>query len=250
MHPIDELNPILRKLRMSGVIQSLELRLKQAIDDDLAHGEFLLRLLTDEVERRDAKQLDLRLHRANFDHQKTIDDYDFTFNPVVPKAKIIDLATCAFIDKHENICLVGKTGLGKSHIAQAIGHRACLAGYSVSYTSAHEMMTGLRASRADGTYDKRLEKYTNVDLLIIDDLGLRTLEHDEPMDLYEIIRRRYEKGSLIITSNRAIEEWPPLFHDPLLAGAALDRLLHHCHVIILGGKSYRGPEDKKIKKAA
>jgi DNA replication protein DnaC len=107
MHPIDEIIPILKKLRLSGVLQSLDLRTRQAADDDLSHAEFLLRLLTDEVERRDAKQLDLRLRRANFEHQKSLEDFDFRFNPKIPKSKILDLATCSFIKKHENICIVG-----------------------------------------------------------------------------------------------------------------------------------------------
>ena len=249
MHPTDELIPILKKLRLSGLLSSLELRVRQAGDDNLAPTEFLYRLLHDEVERRESKQLDLRLRRAAFEHQKTLEDFDFTFNPQIPKTKVLDLATCSFIDKHENICLIGKTGVGKSHIAQAIGHRACIAGYTTLYTSAHQMMTKLRASRADDTYERQISRFTASNLLIIDDLGLRSLSRDEPMDLYEVIRQRYERGSLIITSNRAIEEWPPLFHDQLLAGAAMDRLLHHCHVVVLEGNSFRNPPRKRAKRA-
>jgi DNA replication protein DnaC len=137
--------------------------------------------------------------------------------------------------------LLGQTGVGKSHIVQAIGHRACVAGHNVFYTSAHEMLTQLRASRADASYDRRLARLTTPDLLIIDDLGLRPLAGDEPIDLYEVIRRRYERASTITTSNRAIVEWAPLFKDELLAGAALDRLLHHAHVIEITGHSYRNP---------
>ena len=220
MHPIDELLPILEKLRLSGVLQSLELRTRQAADDDLSHPEFLLRLLTDEIERHEAKQLDVRLRRASFEHAKSLEDFDFTFNPKIPKSKIIDLATCAFVSRRENVLLCGTTGVGKSHIGQALGHRACMAGYAVLYTSAHDMLRQLRAARADGSHDRKLPRYVGPDLLIIDDLGPRALKHDEPIDLYEIIRRRYEQGSMIITSNRAVEEWPPLFRDALLASAA------------------------------
>lgn len=137
--------------------------------------------------------------------------------------------------------LVGPAGVGKSHVAQALGERACRAGYSVCYTPAHQMLTQLRAARADKSLDRRMLKFTAPDLLIIDDLGLRPLEHDEPVDLYEIIRARYERGAMVITSNRALEEWYPMFLDELMASAAMDRLLHHAHVIVLEGHSYRNP---------
>ncbi len=250
MHPTDELVPLLKKLRLSGVLQTLELRTRQAADDDLSHPEFLLRLLTDEVERRDAKQLELRLRRATFEHNKSLEDFDFTFNPKIPKSRIIDLATCGFVDKRENVCLVGQTGVGKSHIAQALGHRACVAGNSVVYTSAHHMLTQLRAARGDGTHDRKMLRYTSPAVLIIDDLGLRALTGNEPIDLYDIIRQRYERASTMITSNRALEEWAPLFDDPLLANAAMDRLLHHAHVIEVAGDSYRNPPRGSRKKAS
>lgn len=248
MHPNEDLVPILKKLRLSGVLASIDLRVRQAADDNLAHSEFLYRVLHDEVERRESKQLDLRIRRANFEHQKTLDDFDFGFNPDIPKAKIVDLATCSFVSRRENICFVGKTGLGKSHIAQAIGHRACLLGHSVVFTSAQQMFVQLRASRADDSYDRKLQRLVAPDLLILDDLGLRPLTQDEPMDLYEVIRQRYEKNSIIFTSNRDVDEWYPLFNDPLLASAAMDRMLHHCHVVELDGDTYRNPPKGKRSK--
>src|ERR1041385_1972258 len=123
MSPTDDLIPLLKKLRLSGVLQSLELRTRQAVDDNLSHGEFLLRLLSDEVERRDGKQLEQRVRRANFEHAKTLEDFDFPFNPNVPKARVIDLATCNFVEQRQNVLLLGPTGVGKSHIAQSLGHR-------------------------------------------------------------------------------------------------------------------------------
>jgi DNA replication protein DnaC len=250
MSPTDELVPMLKKLRLSGVLQSLQLRTQQAADDNLSLSEFLYRLLGDEVERRDAKQLSQRVRRASFEHARTLEDFDFHFNPSVPKAKVLELGTCSFLERHDNVLIVGPTGVGKSHLAQALGHRACRAGFSALYVGAHEMLVQLRAARGDGSYDKRLLRFTSPELLIIDDLGLRGLTQDEPADLYEVVRQRYERRSTVITSNRAIEEWPPLFGDPLMASAAMDRLLHHSHLLVMEGDSYRNPPPARRRKPA
>lgn len=237
----EELVPVLKRLKLGGVLQTLDLRVRQAVDDNLDHHEFLLRLLQDEVERRDARALERRLKQASFDGQKTLEDFDFSFNPKLPKSILIDLGTCRFVDRKENVVLIGPAGVGKSHIAQALGHRACRLGHRVLYTPAHQLLSELRASRADYTWEKRIERLASLDLLIVDDLGLRPLGHDEPIDLYEIIRRRYERGSTIMTSNRDISEWYTLFGDALLASSAMDRLLHHCEVVVMEGHSYRNP---------
>lgn len=247
MSVVDELVPLLKKLRLSGVLQTLDLRTGQAVDDNLSHCEFLYRLLADEVERREAKQLEMRLRKASFEHGRTLEDFDFHFNPEIPKAKVVDLATCQFVARRENVLLVGHAGVGKSHLGQALGHRACQAGYSVLFTGAHEMFAQLRAARADNSYERKMLRFTTPDLLIVDDLGLRKLSHDEPLDLYEIIRLRYERTSTIITSNRDLDEIPPLFGDPLLASAAMDRLLHHSHVLRIEGESYRNPIRSRSK---
>ncbi len=239
MSPTDELIPQLKKLRLSGILETLDVRLRQAVDGELSHIEFLLRLFTDEVERRDTKQLQQRVSRAGFEHHKTLEEFDFAFNPKLPKSKLLDLTTCRFLDSHTNVLFVGPSGVGKSHIAQAVGHRACLSGRKTKYVTANALFTSLRAGRGDGTYDRKLAKIAAVDLLIVDDLGLRPMQFDEPLDLYEIIRQRYEKHSTIITSNRAVTEWYPMFGDELLASAAMDRLLHHSHIIELEGRSFR-----------
>jgi DNA replication protein DnaC len=245
MSPIDELVPTLKKLRLSGVLDTLELRRDQAVEDSLSYEEFLLRLVTDEVERRDSKMLTLRLRKANFEHRKTLHDFDFQFNPSVPKNKVIDLATCGFIREHRNVLLAGKSGVGKSHIAQALGHRACLQGHKVIYVEANDMMQQLRAARGDGTYDRKLLNFTTPDLLIIDDIGLYPLKHEAPLDLYEVIRQRYQRGAIILTSNRDLDEVGELFGDALLASAAMDRLLDNAHIITIDGDSFRNPPKNK-----
>jgi DNA replication protein DnaC len=249
MSQLDEMIVLLKKLRLSGVLNTLELRTRQAVDDNLAHSDFLFRLLLDEVERRDAGQLEQRVRRASFEHQKTFDDFDFSFNPKIPKAKVTDLATCVFVARKENALLIGHAGVGKSHIAQAIGHRACRAGHAVLYVEASDMLKQLRAARADGSYDRRMLRFTTPALLIIDDLGLRPLIGEEPGDLYEIVRHRHERGSTLITTNRSAEEIPALFGDPLLASAAMDRLLHNAHVLTFEGESFRNPPPNRRRGA-
>jgi DNA replication protein DnaC len=236
----DELQAVLKKLRLSGLAQSLDLRSRQAVDDDLSHVEFLVRLLADEVERRDGKQLEQRLRRASFEHERTLEDFDFQFNAQIPKSKLLDLATCAFVDRAENVLLVGPTGVGKTHLAQALGHRACRAGYTVLFTVATDMFKQLRAAKGDGSYERRLLRFTSPKLLIVDDLGLRPLRDEEPLDLYEVIRARHEKSATILTSNRDLEEIGKLFGDALLASAAIDRLLDGAHLVEIIGESYRG----------
>jgi len=241
MSTIEELAQQLKRLRMPGIMQSLDLRIQQAVEDNLSHEDFLCRLLTDEVERRDAKQLQLRLRKAAFSHDKTLESFDFEFNGSIPKSKIIDLATCRFLDRHENVLLIGPAGVGKSHLAQALGYRACRLRKNVMCLPAHQFFTQLRAARADNSLDNKLAAIARLDLLILDDLGLQPLPVEGPSDLYEVIRLRYERASTVVTSNRSIEEWYQMFADDLLASAAMDRLLHHVHIVELNGKSYRNP---------
>ena len=158
-----------------------------------------MRLPFDEVERRETKMLDQRIRKADFERQKTVEDFDFQFNPRVPKAKIIDLATCAFVSRKRNVLIVGKAGVGKSHIAQALGHRACRAGFKVLFVAAIDMLKHLRAARGDESYDKRMLRFTGPDLLIIDDVGLRKMSVEEASDLYEVIRLRHGRGPIIAT---------------------------------------------------
>ena len=234
-----QLTPKLKSLRLSGILETLELRNRQAVEEQLSCVEFLQRLLEDEVERRAQKQLTLRLRRASFDLEKTLEGFDFGFNPSIPRSQVFDLATGHFVERHENVLIQGPAGVGKSHLAQAFGHEACRRGFDVLFTSASRLLAHLHGGRADGTYERRLASYLRPDLLIVDDFGLKLLLPPAPEDFYEIINERYERGSLIITSNRAFAEWPDLFQSPLLASAALDRLAHNAHQLVITGDSYR-----------
>jgi DNA replication protein DnaC len=245
-----DLTVILKKLRLSGLLQSLDLRLKEHSDGNLATEEFLRRLLQDEIERRDGKQLDQRLRRASFEHERTLEGFDYHFNPTIPREKIATLGTCAFIGNRKNAIFVGPTGTGKSHLAQALGHRACRLGHQVQYLGATELFGSLRTGRGDGTYERKLEKLVRVELLIIDDLGLRPFRGDEPYDFHEIVRRRHEKRATIVTSNRDVDEWGDIFPEPLLAAATLDRLLEGAELIHLIGDSYRNPPPEKKRRSA
>lgn len=244
-----QLTPKLKALRLSGILATLDLRTRQAVDEQLSFVDFLQRLLEDEVERRAQKQLTLRLRRASFDLEKTLEGFDFTFNPTVPRGQLIDLATGRFIERHENVLIQGPAGVGKSHLAQALGHEACRRGFDVLFTSASRLLAHLHGGRADGTYERRVSTYLRPDLLIVDDFGLKPLVPPAPEDFYEIINGRYEHGSLIITSNRAFAEWPDLFHSPLLASAALDRLAHNAHQVVITGDSYRAKGARRSERS-
>ncbi len=234
--------PKLKALRLSGILDTLEVRTQQALAEQWTYGDFLERLLEDEVERRGQKQLALRVRRAALNTGKTLETFDFTFNPGVNRQLIYDLATGNFIRDRRNVLLCGPTGVGKSHLAQGLAHEACRRGFDVVFTDAHKLLRHLQAGRADGTYDKRLAAYTRVDLLVIDDFGLKPMQPPAAQDLYDVINERYERGAILLTSNRAPAEWATWFADPLLASAGLDRLSHRAHVLIITGASYRAKD--------
>ena len=197
-------------------------------------------MIQDEIERREARKLAQRLSRASFEEQKTLEGFDFAFNPKIKRALITNLATCIFIEKKEHVLIYGPAGVGKTHLAQAIGHEACRKGYDVLFVKSVKMLRSLHAARADHSWEKRIKKFLRPDLLIIDDFGLTALTPTQAEDFYEIVTERHLTSSMIINSNRPPQDWIPLFPDPVMANSALDRLAHHAHhIIIEGGESYR-----------
>jgi DNA replication protein DnaC len=246
MELMHQLTPQLKRLRLSGVLETLETRNRQAIDDQWTYVEFLSRLLEDEIARRDQKQLQLRLRRAAINTTKTLETFDFNFNPSLNRQKILDLATCDYIRQHHNVILCGPTGTGKSHVAQGLARAACEQSFNVLFVQTHKMLKHLNGGRADGSFERWLHTYLRPDLLVLDDFGLRPLQPPGPEDLYEIIDTRYEQGSILLTSNRAPAEWLDLFGDPLLASAGLDRLLHHAEILVASGSSFRARHRQEL----
>ena len=234
-----QLTPMLKQLRLSGVLATLEARHRQALDGRWSYVDFLERLLEDEVERRAQKQLALRLRRGSLNTTKTLEGYDFGFNPVISRQQVLHLAAGDYIRRRRNLLICGPTGVGKSHLAQALAHEAARQGHEVLFANTHKMLQHLHGGRADGTWEKRLAHYLRPDLLVLDDFGLKPLTDPAPSDLYDVINERYEVGSILVTSNRAPAEWPDLFGNPLLASAGLDRLAHQAETLIITGRSYR-----------
>jgi DNA replication protein DnaC len=241
-----QLTPQLKHLRLSGILESLEVRHRQAIDNKWSHIEFLEHLLQDEVERRGQKQLHLRLRRATLNTTKTLETFDFAFNPTLNRQQLLALATGDYIRDKRNVILCGPTGVGKSHLSQALGQEACRRGFDVLFINAYKMLQYLNGGRADGSLDRRLKTFLRPDLLILDDFGLKPLQSPAPSDLYDVISERYEKGSLLLTSNRPPVEWPGLFGDPLLAAAGIDRLCHRAEIIIMRGQSFRAQNRQPV----
>ena len=234
-----QLQPRLKRLRLGGMLQTLELRLDQAHQEKLGHLEFLELMLEDEIQRRANKALARRIQRARFDEAQTLSDFDFAFNPKIPASQIRDLATCSFIERKESVLLVGPVGVGKTHVAQAIGHAACMQGRSVLFDKTARVLSDLGAGHLDATWERRLRRYLAPDLVILDDFGLRAFSERQGEDLYELISERVRRGSTIVTSNRPPTEWYALFPNPVLAEGALDRLINASHHVTLDGKSYR-----------
>lgn len=248
MELLHQMTPHLKRLRLSGILDTLEARNQQAIDGRWSYVEFLARLVEDEVERRAQKQLGLRIRRAAINSTKTLETFNFDFNPTINRQQILDLATCTYIRQKRNALICGPTGVGKTHLAQALAHEACRRGYGVLFANTYRMLQHINGGRADDNLERRLQTYLRPDLLVLDDFGLKSLRPPAPEDLYDVINGRYEAGSILLTSNRALEEWPDLFADPLLASAGLDRLTHRADVILITGASFRAQRPRQGEK--
>lgn len=245
-----EMDRALRKLRMSGMAETLETRILEAQTNSAPPLDFLSALVSDELERRQDRLIQRRIKKARFrDHGKTLDNFDFDFNKKLNRRLVFELATARFIEKSEDAILLGPPGTGKSHLAQAIGYKAILQGWPVAYREAHILVEELADATFEDARKEYMEEMMKVPLLIIDDLGMRKLPNTAAEDLLELVMRRHERASTILTSNRPVEDWGKLLGDNAAVSALLDRLLHHGHALKCGPRSWRtsrpaNPEDQ------
>jgi len=243
MNPSPELAPQLKQLRLSGILDSLEARNRQAIESKLAFTEFLALLIGDEIARREQKKFTTRLRRAAFRTTKTLEQFDFERLPQLNRALVHDLATGRYLHERAPVLIVGPCGTGKSHLAQALGHCAVRQGVDVIFTTCTGLTQSLHAARATGAYERKLAQLARVPLLIIDDFGLKPLRPPADEDLHDLIAERYETAATIVTSNLDFPEWDQAFPaNRLLASATLDRLRHNAYCLVLDGQSYRAPK--------
>lgn len=243
-----QLTQLLKSLRLSGIMETLEVRNKEAIERKVTYIEFLTLLMQDEIERRNQARLATRLRRASFDPAKTLESFDFSFNPTIDKKQIYDLATCHFIEKKDSVWFLGQSGVGKTHLAHALSNEACRREIDALFITVDKMLRDINGGRADGTISRRMRKYTQPPLLVLDEFALKPFNGSHAEDFYDVINERCERGATIITSNRSEEEWPEVFGDALLASATLDRLSYRVHRIEITGPSYRARGNNKGRK--
>jgi DNA replication protein DnaC len=229
----------LRKLRLSGLLEGLEVRLQEAAGHGLSHAEFLELIVEDELAVRADRQLQRRVKAALFRELKPLDQFDWSFNPSLPKKQVFDLATCRFLREKRDVLWLGPPGVGKSFLVQAIGYQAIKAGYAVLYRSVFDVVRDFLHDETLAAEDKVLTRYLKPDLLIIDDMGMKQLPKRSGEYLFEIVMRRYETRSTMMTSNRPLEDWGKLLGDVPTATAILDRFLHHAELVQMNGRSYR-----------
>ncbi|MFC2173922.1 IS21-like element helper ATPase IstB [Acidobacteriota bacterium] len=248
------LKTVLKRLRLSGLLCTLPDRIAYTSKTKLGCQDFLELILQDEIDRREQTNLQQRLKRAQFQEEQTLESFDWDAPVSFDRDRVRELFGLGFLERKEDILLMGPVGVGKTLLASALGHAACRAGKRVLFLRADTMLKELHQSRADHSTDKALRRLITPDLLIIDDFALRALDRTQSSDLYEVIIERHRRSSTIFTGNRTIEEWIPLFADPILAQSAIDRLAHNAHQVVIEGESYRsrqGPAARnKARKSA
>jgi DNA replication protein DnaC len=235
----EALRKTLKQLRLSGLLESLEIRLQEAAGHGLSHGEFLELILQDELAVRANRQFERRFKAAEFRERKSLEDFDWSFNPSIPRKQVYDLASCRFLREGRDVLWLGPPGVGKSFLVQAIGYQAIKAGYTVLYRSIFDLVREFLHEEVLGQEDKTLTKYLKPEMLIIDDMGMKQLPRRSAECLFEVIMRRYETRSTMMTSNRPLEDWGKLLGDVPSATAILDRFLHHAEMVQMTGRSYR-----------
>lgn len=238
MKSAHQLEETLRSLKLFGMLETLEARLAQATAGELGHVELLQALCEDEVSRRDTAGTERRLKNAHFERHTTIEEFDFSFNPKTPAALIRDLSTLRFLDAGESVILHGPVGVGKSMIAQALGHQACRRGHHVLFTKASRLLADLAGGHADRTWETRLKRWARPGLLILDDFAMRDFTLAQADDLYEVITERGTRP-VIYTANRQASDWYSLFPNPVVAESILDRIVNSAHHVHMDGKSFR-----------
>jgi len=243
-----EISIMLKQLRLSHMQESLQQRNREAMEGKLSWTEFLGLLLQDEMLGRENRKFQGRIRRANVRTDKTLENFDFDFNPRVSAPQIQELGSCRFIDEKSPVLIVGPCGTGKSHIAQAIAHCAIRKGIDTLWLPQSKLFGELQAARAAGCYEKKFADFAKIPLLIIDDFGLRPMRSPQDEDFHDLISERYERAATIVTSNLDFSEWGNAFPNQLLAAATLDRLRHNAHRVILDGTSFRGNRDNKTEK--
>lgn len=239
MVTLDVLQPRLRQLKLSGMLDAISARSEEARLSTLDPLDFLLLLLDDELARRHTESIARRIHQARFEDRCDLRDFDFTYNPELPRARIWELASGRYLQDHASVFLCGPTGVGKTFVAQALGVAACQQGQRVLFTKTNALLTDLAGGRADGSWQQRFRRYVAPDLLILDDFAMREYTLVQAEDLYELVSRRYQRNSLILTTNREPKDLYPLFPNPVIAEGLLDRLVNSAFVIAMTGRSYR-----------
>lgn len=238
----------LRRLRLGYMAQHVEAHNAESLKQKHSYLEFLAALVDGELAARENKALAKRVKWACFPVTKTLEEFDFDFQPKLDVKLLKTLATCEFVEKRENVLLVGQPGTGKTHLAIALGMKAIEKGFDVRFTTIQDLAAELRSSMADETTEERIEEYTEPELVILDELGFTPLDRLLADAFYRIIASRYERKSLVVTSNKSFESWAEVFPDAVIASAVLDRLVHHAHLVPIVGESYRMKEMKSQKK--